>query len=309
MPAVPFPDVIDSTFIAALDACEEKAYRAYIEHWKPRGESIHLVAGAAYAAGLEETRRAFWERNESPANALASGASALIQAYGDFQPSDRDTKTLDRMLGALEFYFSECPLGTNHVNHDGEPLFLPGTQTRAIEFSFAEPLPIAHPTTGDPLIYSGRADMLVSWADGAYVWDDKTTSSLGPSWSSQWDLRSQFTGYCWAAQNHNITVKGVITNGVSILKTKYDRARVLTYRTDWEISRWLDMTCKKLARFIEAWCNDSRILNLNESCTSYGGCTFRDVCKSPDPLTWLRADFARREWNPLTRTETSLPPL
>lgn len=305
----PFPTIIDSTILATFKACEMKAFRTYVEHWKRQGESIHLIAGAAFAAGLERARKAFWDEGKSAEEAVSLGVGALIVKYGDFQPSERDTKTLDRMAGALEFYFSQCPLSRDSVQgeqRDGRPYRYPNMATHAIEFSFATPLPVLHPESDEPLIYSGRSDMIVEFAKGIYIWDDKTTSSLGSSWASSWELRSQFTGYCWAAQETGLQVDGVIANGTSILKTKYDYMRAITYRAPWEINRWLDNTTALLERFISAWKSNRWLYNFDDSCTAYGGCTLKDICKSPDPEPWLRMYFEKRIWDPLRREETTV---
>lgn len=304
----PFPAVVDSTFIAAAKACQRKAQLSLIEHWKPQAESVHLVAGGAFARGLEVARHAFWACDASPDDALAEGLRALVEAYGDFEPPEGSAKTLERMLGALEFYFASenFPLSRNPTEQsDGQPVEVPG-HGRAIEFSFAEPLTVMHPTTGEPLIYSGRADMIAAFAEGVYVWDDKTTSQLGATWSQQWDLRSQFTAYVWAARRAGFKVNGVVANGVSILKTKYGAARAITNRSDWEVDRWLREVERTLRWMIEAWRTDDYAFNLDEACASYGGCSFRTVCKSPEPETWLPMYFERKIWDPLTRTETKI---
>ena len=51
-----FPTVLDSTIIAAARSCLQKANLEFFEHWKPREPSVHLHAGAAYAAGMEAAR-------------------------------------------------------------------------------------------------------------------------------------------------------------------------------------------------------------------------------------------------------------
>lgn len=305
-----FPEVVDSTFIAAAKACQRKAQLSMIEHWKPQSESVHLVAGAAFARGLEVARRTFWDEPKlDEIDALSAGVAALIAEYGDFTPPDDSAKTLDRMVGALEFYFAEenFPLRreSGSGQADGRPRYVPG-HGYAVEFSFAEPLEVLHPVTGNPLIYSGRADMIAEFAEGIYVWDDKTTSQLGMTWSQQWELRSQFSAYVWAAQRAGFLVNGVVANGVSILKTKYGAARAITNRSQWEIDRWMHEVERTLNWLIQSWREDDFAFNLDEACASYGGCAFRTVCKSPEPELWLPMYFERRVWDPLTRTETKL---
>jgi hypothetical protein len=296
-----FPHVLDNTLISAFRSCPQQANRAYFEHWKPQGTSVHLHAGAAYAHGLEVMRRAFYSHEVNAEDALALGGEALLKAYGDFECPEGSAKSAARMLGALEFYTSQYPLDKDPAR----PLVLPSGH-HAIEFSFAQPLDIQHPETGDPLIYCGRSDMIVQFAGGTYVEDDKTTSSLGATWSKQWDLRSQFIGYCWAAREAGISVNGVLVRGVSILKTKYDTQQAIVYFSDWEIERWQQQLRRDIHRMMDCWEEGYWDFNLADACSAYGGCEFKQVCKSPTPQTWLPVYFEQRVWDPLERTETPL---
>lgn len=294
----PFPAVLDNTIVSTFKACPRKAQLAYFEHWKPRGISVHLHAGAAFAAGLEGAREAFYVKGQSPDDSVARGVGTLLQHYGDFECPEDSAKSATRMAGALEFYFDQWPLGVD----DAVPITLPSGK-RGIEFSFVTPLPIDHPVTGEPILYSGRADMVVDFAGGTYIEDDKTATQLGASWAKQWDLRSQFTGYCWAAKEMGVEVDGVLVRGVSILKTKYDKANSLTYRPQWMIDRWLAQLLRDVTFMIDCWETGYFDYDLSESCSHYGGCTFRTVCLSEHALPWLETDFERRIWDPITRTE------
>lgn len=294
-----FPPVWDSTLIGTLRSCPQKLFRSYIEHWKPQGESVHLHAGKAFATGIEAGRRAFYTEGKTPADSVAIGVGALLQAYGDFECPEDSAKSAIRMAGALEFYFDRYPLG-----EDGATPVHVGGQS-GIEFSFAHPLPVRHPVTGDPLLYAGRLDMVAHAFGGIMTYDEKTTSSLGASWASQWDLRSQFTGYCWALQQAGLDVKGVVVRGISILKTKYDTAQVLSYRSTWEIDRWYDQVQRDITRAIRMWEEGHWDYNLDHACTEYGGCAFWRICKAREPEAYLPMYFERRVWDPLNRTEVA----
>lgn len=296
-----FPVAIDSTMIGTFRSCPQKLFRMYIQHWKPSAESVHLVAGGAFAEGIEAARRAFYEQSVPAHDAIAIGLGALIAKYGSFECPADSAKSLERTAGALEFYFENYPLGA-----DGATPVSFSNGRSGIEFSFAQALPINHPVTGDPILYTGRADMFAEAYDGRYIYDEKTTSSLGPSWVRQWDLRSQFTGYCWAAAQHNFDPSGVVVRGVSILKTKYETQQVITYRSPYEIDRWEQQTCRDIARMIRCWEEGYWDWNLDHACTEYGGCALKDVCKSPNPETWLETYFVPRVWNPLLREEQTL---
>lgn len=295
-----FPEAVDSTLLAAFRACPQKAFRTYFQHWKLKTESVHLRAGKAYASGLEEARKAFYEEGAGKEDSEARGIAQLLRVYGDFDCPPDSAKSAERTAGALEFYFAAYPLDSDAAT----PYLLPSGR-RAIEYSFAEPLPVLHPVTGNPLIYTGRADMICDFAGGIYVEDDKTASSLGASWSKQWDLRSQFTAYVWAAKRGalRLPVNGVLVRGVSILKTKYDTQQAVADRSDWEIDRWLNQTCRDLERMKLAWASGWWDYNLDHSCADYGGCPLLRVCKSPDPEAWLSMDFEQRIWDPLSREE------
>lgn len=297
----PFPLVWDSTMLSIFRSCPYKLWRTHVQHWKPASESVDLVAGGAFAAGLETARRAFFVDGKPAAEAEALGLGDLWRHYGDFQPPEGHVKTAQRMGGALEFYFENYPLGD-----DGTRPKLFGDR-HGIEFSFAEPLPVAHPETGEPLIFAGRADMVAEAFGGVFLYDEKTTTQLGPRWMSQWDMRSQFTAYCWGLRGHGIHPTGVVVRGISILKGHggwgYETQQVPTYRADWEVERWLHQTVRDLERAKRCWAEDAWDMSLDHACTEYGGCFMTRVCKAKDPEPWLNSMFVKRIWNPLTREE------
>lgn len=298
----PFPPVIDNSMLVEFRACPQKFYLANMEHWKPKVQSVHLHAGAAFARGLEVARRSFYDGTADAETAVGHGLAALVQAYGDFQCPADSAKSLERMAGALEFYFSQWPLATDTA----KPVLGPSGK-HWIEFSFVEPLPgLKHPETGDPILFSGRTDMIVGMANGTFIEDDKTATSLGAQWHNKWELRSQFTGYSWAARKVGIYTDGVLVRGVSILKTKYDSAQAITYRAQWEIDRWLEQTYRDIMRMMQLWEGGWWDFNLGDSCDSYGGCQFNRICKSNNPQEWLPMYFERRRWDPIRHVEIPL---
>lgn len=333
IPRSPFPAVLDSSLIAAFRSCQTKGRLDFFEHWKPKQQSVHLHAGAAYAKGLEVARSAYylgdyylpritqgdylpdgtreevveWHHHQrEPGDADASkqaGLRALLAAYGPFECPPDSAKSLERMAGAFEYYFTQYPLETDKAI----PVKLPGGK-RGIEFSFAEPIDATHTETGDPLLYVGRMDMICEFAGAWFGEDDKTTSSLGASWPKQWDLRSQFTGYCWGAAKSGLPLSGFLVRGVSILKTKYDTLQAITYRPQWMVDQWYEQLLRDVADMKQAWESGVWGMNLDHSCTEYGGCAYRQICltEPSNRLRWLETGFERRRWDPVTRTETVL---
>lgn len=329
---MPFPEVIDSSIMNDLKECPTKFWLAHCQDWKPKGVSVHLHAGGAFAVGCEATRRAFylgeyrkwvpprqitphaeldgyWDTRPGPTSnrelAIACGVEALIASYGDYEAPDfgsGSSKTLDRMAGALIYYWDNYPL-----NHDSAfPIMLPGNK-RGIEFSFTEVLPIDHPDTGNPLLYTGRLDAVLNFAGGHWGFDEKTTTSLGSTWAGKWGLRGQFLGYTWGCRQAGLPIKGIVVRGVSILKTKYETAESINEYPDWMIDQWYVEMLEYIEDAIVQYKRRRFRHNYGEACSNYGGCQFRTPCSSRDTAPWLESQFERRHWNPVTRKETLLP--
>jgi hypothetical protein len=119
-------------------------------------------------------------------------------------------------------------------------------------------------------------------------------------------MRSQFTGYVWAARRAGIEAAGAIVRGVSILKTKYDTQQAITHRSQYELDRWQEQTQRDIARAIAMWQEGRWDYNLDHACGEYGGCSMVEVCKSPEPESWLPIYFERRVWDPLARRQLSV---
>src|SRR5262249_31883816 len=148
----------------------------------------------------------------------------------------------------FEFYWDNYPL-----NHEvSYPVLLLGNK-RAIEFSAVRDLPILHPETGNPILYSGRLDSILHFAGAPYGFDEKTTTSLGQTWSKKWSLRGQFLGYMWLCRENSIILKGIVVRGVSILKTKYETQESINNYLDWEIDRWYTETLHWINFAIAQW--------------------------------------------------------
>lgn len=302
LPADYFPAVLDSSMMATFKSCPQLFKKIYIDQWKSKDTNVHLHAGGAFAHGIEVARKKFYVDGSDQESAVASGLAALMARYGDYQCPPDSAKSLERTAGAFEFYFDNYPLS----REDGQPVIYAGG-THAIEFNFVHPLPVLHPVSGDPLLYSGRMDAILHYAGGQFICDEKTTSSLGATWSRQWDLRSQFTGYAWGARESGIRVDGTIVRGISILKTKYETQQALSYRPAWQIDRWLNELCEFwLPQMFQCWKSGLWAYNLDHSCADYGGCAYRTACMSQDESTWLSTYFMRKHWDPVTRIETPI---
>lgn len=305
MNRLPFPLVWDNTQRSTFAACPQKFWWEYGQHYKPQSISTDLHAGKAFAEGLEVARMAFYRDKMPEAEAFALGLAALGKAYGDFEPPmHKQNKSLPRLMEAFRYYGKAFPFATDPC----QPYM--GKNGPMVEFSFALPLDaesLLHPETGEPIIYSGRADMIATYAGALSVYDDKTTSQLGPSWGNQWNRRSQFTGYVWAAREFGIPVTQVVIRGIAILKTDLNHAENIQARSQAHVNEWRYQAIRDIRRAIECWKEGYWDLNLSDTCSAYGGCMFQQPCMSPDPQPWLDTSFTKRVWNPLTRSEEENP--
>lgn len=310
--SVSFPTYVDSTMLAAYKSCPRRFFWEFCRNLHPKRRNVHFTAGGAYAKGMEVARRAYYEQHLPVEAALHLGFLALTRSYGDYIPPEKEYKTWERTAAALISYFKEWPLDRDHIVphvHYGRPM---------IEYSFAQPIPgTTHPETGDPILLSGRTDMIVNWhdiGDKKFIYDDKTTKSFSNNWAKEWQLRGQFTGYCWSALQNGVDVVGAIIRGTAIQKTQIKHLDAVSYRHDWEIDRWLRATQRTIDRMCEDWTHYKQALNnfhsasdpieafaqdFDSACTSYGGCGFAETCDHKDPEPFLEMGFEFRVWNPL----------
>lgn len=320
-PIAELPLHIDSTMMSCFRSCPQKFYLEFILGLRPTGLSVDLHAGACFASALENVYIAHYRDGRTLEHSLAVAHGAYLQQWGDFVPLKDTPKSKERVWEAVEEYFKVYGLETDQV----QPYFVDGKPS--MEFTFAIPLgpendrPVwsdveppagfpLHPS-GQPFIYAGRLDLLGHWVPAKkFVGrDEKTTTSIGASWADQWSLRSQFKGYCWALQQFGLPVDTICVRGIGILKTKFTighEAEAFKTYSRWEIARWHEQLRRDLWRLRRAWDEGYWDWNLGDSCNSWGGCTFRDLCTSEHPERWF-AQFSQKRWNPLLKNPTEAP--
>lgn len=294
-----FPLYIDNSMRSSFISCPQKFAYSYIENLTTGRLNEHLNFGRIFALGLEKARRAFYSENHSLSESLDQGRYSILEYWAEYEPkwsweSGSTTKTLDSAIASLEKYLEVWPFDTDFIIP-----FEVGKQ-QAIEFSFAIPLPVLHPETGDPILYVGRFDMLGKYRtkDLLFGVDEKTASSFGASWAKQWQLRAQFTGYCFAATHYDYPVVGMLIRGIKILKGSIDTTQVITYREAWKIDRWLHQLCLDIERMIEQWKSGRWAVALDTACSQYSGCPFLPLCDTQDPSRW-KGDYTHFKWDPL----------
>lgn len=299
MDKLPFPELIDNSMRSDFVTCASKFFWAYIRKLTGSAPNIHLHAGGAFAASLEAAKRAFYEKGQTVDESLRQGLEALLKFYGPVQaPVTRSgDKSCDNVVRAFDSYFRTYPLGKDtfrpHFAANGKAM---------LEFTFAIPMEISHPVTGNPILYGGRADEIAEGNGMLVVADEKTTAQLGEQWSKQWKLDSQFTGYIKACHVHGLPVAMALIRGIGLLKTKISHQEAHVYRSKWEIDRWWEQLHHDVQRMIDSWKKDHWSLALSKSaCSAYGGCEFAMLSESPEPEKWIESHYRTRTWNPLEK--------
>lgn len=304
-----FPTLIDNTMWASWKKCRQHMFRAHIQHLAPREPSIHLHAGGAFAFGLEQGFRARSEQGLPEDECRRLALQAIIQFYGPIVAPKTKTgdKSLDNVVRAFDSYMEQ------YGGFHGDPVqpYVTPDGKAMVEFNFSLPLEVAHPVTGDPLLFGGRADRIGINAGVLWVADEKTASQLGEQWSNNWILDSQFTGYIAAARQHKLPVAGALVRGVGLLKTKITHQEAWVVRDDWQIERWWEMLNADVQDMVRAWEHQElqkmssrvafRFALSKDACNSFGGCEFLTLCTSRNPEQWLPIEFRKRTWNPMAK--------
>jgi len=292
-----FPGFIDSTARKDFVACDMLGYYRHFLHLRPKGQNIHLHFGGCLAKGLEMFRRSFYGKEESFDESLKAGAEAILLQWGDMVPPEKSKKTMSACVVSLYDYFIEYPPAEDPI----KPWMFEGGP--AVEFTFALPIPgTKHPQTSEPILYTGRFDMLAKYNDAAFVCDEKTATSLGMSWANGWRLASQITGYIWAAKQFGHSVQGAVIRGISPQARGIKHQMVIEQRADWMIDRWLAQLRRDIEKMIRSWETGLWDYNLDGSCASYGGCPYLPLCLSKNPMQGVETDYEVVIWDPLKET-------
>lgn len=296
----PFPEVFDNTMRSAFRACPQKFHYEFLQCLRPDTFQEHLHAGAAFADGAFAYREAFFGDKKSHEEACLSGFLTFLKHFGFDEKHEKyleekdSIKSFSSMSSALLDYFEEYHGETDPIT----PVMLGGRP--ANEKSFTLPIDVAHPVTGQPILYTGRFDCLAEhrlYPGGVYIVDDKTTSQLGTNWAQQWDLRAQFTGYAWGAKSFGHPIAGVIIRGVGIYKKSIAHKQVIVHRSQYDIDRWYEQLCKDVRSAIRMWESMDFDYDLADACSAFGGCSFKKFCTSQSPERFL-PHYKRVRWLP-----------
>jgi len=330
-----FPLIWDSTQLAEAKGCQMSFFRRHIQHLQ--GEvSIDLVAGGAFAKGIHVVREEFYTKGTDLQDAVAIGIEALTKEYEKhYIQWPKDAKSVYRMQLALESYFDEYDPRVDEVR----PLSL-ADGGHSLEYNLMSEIrmpngePILHPTLGVPLLFNGRLDMLAEYIGDYWIVDEKTTGSyFSNAWMKSWEMRDQFSAYCWLAHTSGVPelerVNKVIIRGVSLPSSSATRqdtkdsfysnianvkhAQVFTDRSQFMVDNWYQNMLQTVMNLRERylfWQESGQspfkhfMTNGGNHCTAYmRNCQFTDSCRTQNGERFLeneeqfiwRPDLALRQ--------------
>lgn len=305
----PFPETVDNTMRSGFRKCPMSFFQEFLLCRVMGADNIHLVAGRAFADALDNFRKTYYTKEAATYKnldaALDAGLYSLIKSYGFDEAREnqedwrKSPKSCDRLIHAYlsywQRYHPKASVGKMYYR-DGEV---------SSEYGGVLPLDVMHPETGQPLMYSFRFDYIEERQGDIWLGDDKTTSSLGPSWARQWDLRSQFMGYTYAAKRIlGVPAVGVIARGTSILKTQIDHMEVPVRFPPHLLDLWWKQVNKDFQAIVDCYKREKEWeYDLADGCAAYGGCKFVNACKSKLPHRVLDS-MPIRVWDP-TNPENS----
>ena len=314
------PIYIDSSTLALWRSCHRKYFWQVLNSLYPTARSIDLIAGGAFAAGMEAARRLVFTRasNHRPTHddLLFVAYKAFSREWGDFLPQEDSPKSFENTFQALAEYLRIYPPETDVA----QPLRRPdGSPT--VEFTFAIPIEEGpkHPETGDHFLFVGRFDLLGAYNDLPCILDEKTTTSIGFAWDSQWDLRGQFMGYLWACQQLGYPVNTAVIRGIGILKREYKFATSIKQYPQHLIDRWYRLLLKDLNAIVHSYryttnhviavtseedLEEAFPYNFSDACTAYRGCAFTTLCSAQNAENFF-SNYIRHRWNPLAKQPLS----
>lgn len=295
-----FPTVLDSTMLLTAGCPTKFFYQFCIG--LASDKSIHLVAGGAFAKGIETVRKAFYLERKPLDLALYDGLRAFTNHWGTFDDippeGSGSYKDFINVSAALLDYFRQYNPEDDYI----QP-YIKQDKTPAVEFTFAIPLPINHPETNDPLVYAGRSDMIGMYNGSACVVDEKTTYAFSHEWSRPFALRGQFIGYTFAARHFGLPVNMCVVRGIAIQQRSIKHLEAILTFPNWQLERWYEEMLYKVQFLVDCWKNKAFPMNYGDMCSSYGGCAMLDMCQVKEPEEWIDS-FTIRKWDPLSVDDT-----
>ena len=291
----------DSTSLGYMKECPRKYYYTMIRGLRSRGESLHLTYGSWYHKALEDYEKHTFA-GLGHLEAMRKVVRWLLEATWVYETDEHgvpsggapwdgghNSKTRENLIRTviwhLEQFGPEDPARTVRLK-SGAP---------AVELSFRLQI-------DDDLILCGHLDRVVEFQGVNYVMDHKTTTTtVGSNYFEQYTPDNQMSLYTFAASIiYEAPVKGVIIDAAQIAVGFSRFTRGMVYRTDTQVTEWLD-DMREWVALAHLYAERDRWPMNDKSCHKFSGCPFRQICGSDERVreTFIQQNFHVNHWNPL----------
>ncbi len=161
----------------------------------------------------------------------------------------------------------------------------------------------------------GRIDKIIEWDGAVWVMDHKTTSQLGPQFMYMHTPNLQFSGYVYAAQQLGYgKCVGVLVDAILVAKGLFEAKsrdkltpllRDFAYRSPADIKEYLDVATALTSEIHINEETEDWVPNWG-SCSDYGECAYRKICKEPGEFRQriIDSEFKVEHWDPRGKEKT-----
>lgn len=298
-PSLPlFQTLWDSTSLKALKECPYKYFLSIICGLESKAPKDPLVFGIAFHRAMQiyHYRRA---EGLDHLNALEAALDAGIQAYvdsdGNLYHAVKKERGFYPLLRAIVWHLDTFNDGG--FKDDVAKTVILQSGKPAAELSFKLFL---FELDGIEIYLAGHFDHLVEFNGQYWVKDYKTAASLGQNFFNQFDPNTQISVYITGGQVVlNKPVAGAIIDGIQCAVHFNRFQRGFITKSQEAMQEFIEDT-KFWIELAKLYAASGHYPKNEESCDKFGGCQFRDVCKTPPSLreNLLKDKFRQRVWDP-----------
>lgn len=296
--------LIDNSSLEKFTTCPRSAQFAIAMRKVPSGERVPLKFGGIVHKILEARYRAATSMHAQSPEVEQVMLAIARDEFLSWQPPEDDFRNFDCVTTFISKYGEQYPFESFDVVKlpDGKPF---------IEVPFALPLGEIVDGAGKSikLVWTGRIDLAYTINGSLYIMDHKTTSIMGPSYFTQFEISHQMYGYAWAAEQILGTqVIGVVINALGVRKPSktgkaFEFQRQLIPISRPLLAEWKTDCLHIVADFVEM-CRRGYLPRHTSWCVGkFGECPYRKVCTldSVEQRMFMlnSGEFQTNDWSPL----------
>lgn len=306
--------IVDSHMIGLFRDCEEKYNKRINQLLTSRKANGATGSGIAFHEGVASYRE-LRKQGRSDSDSFNAGLYSLRQAYKkemppDFQASDALTPCPDerRSLPNLERIFE------GFVGYEEKQRFeyLYIEQSMGISLGSIETNKAVY-----DIIYAGIVDAIIKQQGMIFVDDLKTTTmNITQPFKDSFRLSQAMKAYVvgmgellkepiYGAMMSLCWIQKESKSGKAKPLEEYFHTVPITFTPD-QLNEWHSNTLITVNKIIQANETNSFQLAFGSACSTYNGCTFKEICwATPGSRERIvEMDFERRTWTPLNEVRS-----